>query len=430
MKDRTLGIPVKECFFKQASDHLTLLLGSKPAKINLPQNKPLQQLSLFDDYQVLYAQHIETFRPYFSILHQNGNRFLQPTYLQLMEDYPPRGMRFVYLLFQNKGKTIGFAVGQVLNFNLKETLLSENSQDASFWNSIRNNVANHFNFQLLVCGTTTVTGQHGFFFRPEVPKTLIPQLLTLGFNTYIQKVDSRVDTIMIKDLGKDNHDWHKYWKEGNFSQVTFQPNMIFEIDPSWSTYGDYLNAMTSKYRVRAKRAQKKAKAIQTRILSLEDIALYEDRIQGLYLDIAQKADFNMITLHPGYLKALKERLGDHFTMSGYFLGETLIGFCTTIENGEDLEAHFLGVDQEANFEYQLYLNMLYDMVKQGIEKGTVKRIIFGRTAPEIKSSVGARAEQVYCYFRHRNALINKMVPSLISCFEPKVEWTPRHPFGH
>ncbi len=430
MKERTLGLPAKRCYFQQATEHLTALLSGKTEKPELTVEQPLNRLSLFGDFEVLYANRIESLRAFHHVLHANDNLFLQPEYLQLMEDFPPRDMEFVYLLFKKQGKVVGFAAGQILNFNLKETLFSENTSDESFWRSMRNKVANRFNFKLLVCGTTTVTGQHGFFFDSAVAKTQIPDLLTMAFTHYVKELDSRIDTLMIKDLGQDNKSWHQYWKEGAFSQVTFQPNMIFEVEESWTNYKDYLNAMTSKYRVRAKRARKKAKAVTQRNFSLEDIEYYQEQLYNLYLGIAEKADFNMITLHPSYLKALKERLKDRYTMRGYFLGEHLVGFCTTIENGEELEAHFLGVEPEANFDYQLYLNMLYDMVKQGIEKESVKRIVFGRTAPEIKSSVGAQAQQVFCYFRHRNALINQMVPTLISCFEPKVEWTPRHPFGH
>ena len=105
----------------------------------------------------------------------------------------------------------------------------------------------------------------------------------------------------------------------------------------------------------------------------------------------------------------------------------MLGLCTTLRNGRELEAHFLGFDPAANRRYQLYLNMLYDMIGEGIEAGA-KLLVFARTAMEIKSSVGARAVDMDLLLRANHSWFNKVVPSLIRLLEPKVEWTPRNPF--
>ncbi|GJM36478.1 MAG: hypothetical protein DHS20C18_54790 [Saprospiraceae bacterium] len=431
MKEPILSIiPAKQCFFQQATDHLAQILRGDIIKPKLTLSHQIQRIALPGGYEVLYSRQVEQLRPFYGFLNDIDNLFLQPTYLQLLEDFPPKGMEFGYLLFQQHGKTVGIATCQLLNFNLKETLFSEEKAKTGFWTSIKNSLGKRFNFQLMVCGTTTVTGQHSFHFHAQVPEAQIPKLIIDALTQVVENIETKVDTLMVKDLGPETLQWNKTWEDHSFCQVTFQPNMIFKVDPSWSTFNDYLGAMTSKYRVRAKRARKKAKDLKKRSLDLSEIQLMEEKIHRLYLEIVKKADFNMMTLNPGYLPALKARLGENFILTGYFSGEEMLGFCTTLRNGEDLEAHFLGVDQDANHEYQLYLNMLYDMTEQGIQMGGVKRIIFGRTAPEIKSSIGAAAEQVFCYFRHRSTFINRFIPKLISYFEPKVEWTPRHPFGH
>jgi hypothetical protein len=71
--------------------------------------------------------------------------------------------------------------------------------------------------------------------------------------------------------------------------------------------------------------------------------------------------------------------------------------------------------------------MLYDMIAYSINKG-FKKIIFARTALEIKSSVGARPEVLYGLMRHNNRIINLFIPKLFHFFEPKMEWTERNPF--
>jgi len=75
----------------------------------------------------------------------------------------------------------------------------------------------------------------------------------------------------------------------------------------------------------------------------------------------------------------------------------------------------------------LYLNMLYDMIAYSINKG-FKRIVFARTALEIKSSVGANPENLHGFMRHNNRFINLFIPKLFRFFEPKMEWTQRNTF--
>ena len=96
-------------------------------------------------------------------------------------------------------------------------------------------------------------------------------------------------------------------------------------------------------------------------------------------------------------------------------------------NGDEIEAHFLGYEEEVNKEKQLYMNMLLDIISLGIEIG-VHSIIYGRTAMEIKSSVGAEPFHMRFYLQYQNALINPFVPWVYQMLEPEAEWIQRHPF--
>ena len=96
-------------------------------------------------------------------------------------------------------------------------------------------------------------------------------------------------------------------------------------------------------------------------------------------------------------------------------------------NEETLETYFLGYDETIQKENMLYLNMLYNMTKYGIENG-FNRIIFGRTALEIKSSVGAIPVQMSGFIYHTNPWINRFMKIIFKQLEPKVQWQQRHPF--
>ena len=124
---------------------------------------------------------------------------------------------------------------------------------------------------------------------------------------------------------------------------------------------------------------------------------------------------------------MKSELGVNFKFYGYFDGPKMIGFNTLIKNGDTLDTYFLGYDSDIQRDKMLYLNMLYDMVGYAIKK-EFKRIIFARTALEIKSSIGAMPIPMYGFLQHRNVILQRNMDLLFKYFEPKLEWKNRNPF--
>jgi hypothetical protein len=92
-----------------------------------------------------------------------------------------------------------------------------------------------------------------------------------------------------------------------------------------------------------------------------------------------------------------------------------------------MDTYFLGYDEKMQRETMLYLNMLYDMIGYSIKK-KFKKIIFGRTALEIKSSVGAEPEQMFGYIKHSNPLLQWQMPRIFNSLQPAINWQKRNPF--
>ena len=99
-----------------------------------------------------------------------------------------------------------------------------------------------------------------------------------------------------------------------------------------------------------------------------------------------------------------------------------------ILNNKKLETYFLGYNPELQHEYQMYLNMLYNMANFGIEN-KMETIVFARTAMEIKSSIGAKPHTMYLYLKHTNNIIaNTVLKFIVKYMNPIREWQERHPF--
>jgi hypothetical protein len=128
-----------------------------------------------------------------------------------------------------------------------------------------------------------------------------------------------------------------------------------------------------------------------------------------------------------HFSCLKENMGESFRFFAYFDEGKLIGFNTLFQHDELLETYFLGYDPSIQKDKMLYLNMLYDMVGCAIVNG-FKHIQFGRTAMEIKSSIGAIPVNMYGLMEHNTPLINSYLDKIFRFLEPEVTWTQRHPF--
>ena len=93
-----------------------------------------------------------------------------------------------------------------------------------------------------------------------------------------------------------------------------------------------------------------------------------------------------------------------------------------------METYFLGYNKALQHEYQMYLNMLFNMASFGIENG-FKSIVYARTAMEIKSSIGAKPQTMHIYLNHTNNFIaNTVLKWIVKYMNPMRKWEERHPF--
>jgi len=358
-----------------------------------------------------------------------SNLLLDRRYLRVLEQAPPAGIDFGYLLYYREGRPMGKAILQYIDFDAATHLKAQREVDdrEGMEARVKRALARRLKYRVLVCGNLLFTGEHAYSFDQRFIKE--PEALTL-LRKSLDWLAARdpVDAVLIKDiLASQGRRVPAQFEASDYHRIAFQPNMVLDLRSEWRSLSDYLDSMTSKYRVRARRAFKKGKTLVRRDLSATEVAGLESQLFRLYRAVADEADFNLFHLHRRYFSYLKAQLPEHCRIRAYFQEEQLVGFYSTLQNGAVREAHFLGFDPQVNRDVQLYLNMLYDIIGEGLEAGD-SAIVFARTAMEIKSSVGARAVDMDLLLRANNSWFNKLLPTLIHLLEPKVNWTPRHPF--
>jgi hypothetical protein len=202
--------------------------------------------------------------------------------------------------------------------------------------------------------------------------------------------------------------------------------MELNIANDWNTFEDYLAALSSKYRVRANKIVKTSSSIQRIDFDSEKILQYQTEIKALYHQVADKVDFNLAVLPDDYFYAQKKNLPSKYHFIGYFYEEKLVGFITIFELDDKAEVHYIGLDYAVNKSLHLYQSMLYDMIKFGINN-KVSHLHFGRTAPEVKSTIGAKALPMFGFIKHRNSLVNAIMGFFTARLKPRA-YILRNPF--
>ncbi len=387
------------------------------------------------EYRVLFVPSVEKLPEEWSYLSNLGSTFVQKPYLRALEAAPPTDMKFGYLLFFKGKKMIGLSCLQTTIFKASSSL-NDADPNASVFKKIgeatKKQIAKTIEVPLLIGGNTLVTGENAYYFlEEEIAESDWIKLWKEGLEhgqRSLKRYGTPTTGFFLKDFFEDKEQVHAENLGKGFINVSAQPNMIFHLRKEWETYDDYLAAMTSKYRKRARSASRKGEAMERRQMDEKLIEAFNDRIHELYEFVATNAGFNLFILHPNYFLELKRELGNRLEMTGYFVDNQLVGFNTLIYSHDDLDAHFVGYDPHYNKTVKVYMNMLYDMIRRAIEV-KAKDLIFARTAMEIKSSAGAVGYPMSFFLKSNNWFINSIGKSIYNLLEPEAEWVARSPFG-
>lgn len=359
--------------------------------------------------------------------------FLHQDYLLALEKASPHNINWYAVAVFEENNIVGVAIVQRVALYLKDIFRQTNA--GFLKRSVQEVVAKTLKGNILVVGNIMHTGQHALLFDErtllsEVFYDQIFKALSDLKNQIRMRHHKKIRLIMFKDYFENDtlpksldfvgaHKFHK---------VSVQPNMILSLKTEWATLADYTKGLNKKYRDRFKRARKKLKNIDTIELDLDSLKKQSSELHQLYNHVSNNAKFNTFYLPDNHFVSLKTQLKNNFRVYGYYLENKLIGFYTLILNNDTLETYFLGYDPTYQKSKQLYLNMLFDMLKFGIDR-QFKSIVYARTAMEIKSSIGAKPKPMVIYMKHTNSFLNNLLKPVFQVMNPRYKWKERHPFS-
>lgn len=386
------------------------------------------------DWKAYMFENIDLIKTEWKLLEPSNRQLLSYEVLKSIEEYPPGGMNFYYLLLEKADRLVGFSYFQLLDIDLNASIKNgayPKSPLGKLRFRFKSFLRSLVNIEVLVVGNFLTSGDQSHHFTDPTLKNEGQQFLINASEYLLQEVSPQCKAlrgVIFKDLLSSDKEERALFKENGFLITSFQPRMLFELRPEWQSFDDYLAAISSKYRVRIKKAKKRFKDIEVRELSYEEISQHSVAINKLFDEIISNVSFNALKIKEGHFANLKKNLGDQFDFYGFFKEDRFVGFYTIIHGEEELEAHYIGMSNADNKKYSLYFNLLLELTRIGIERG-YKRVNFSRTAMEIKSSVGAVGQDLNVYYKHPNKGLQSVFIYLFRLLKPaRVKWTPRSPF--
>lgn len=316
---------------------------------------------------------------------------------------------FTYLFVVKENKAVGLAISQTISISFKT--ITKNIRLANWLKQVLDYCFKNRPLVVMFCGNVFLSGEYGIFINKNEDSNDIFSKIAVGLKKQIKKT-KKLHTIFIKDFVEESLSVTNLLYSYNYSSLQVEPNMVINIEPSWETFDDYKNQLKSKYRVKVNKADSKSNVLTTHMFEKEDIEVYKSQLQDLYENTISNADFNAQVLNLNTYLELKKSYHDKFILKGYFFEDKLVGFLSAMLYNKALVAHFIGLDYTKNKTYAIYPRILNDYIRLGIET-KVSCINLGRTALEIKSTVGARPQALICYAKHKRPLLNKMLKPFI-----------------
>ena len=369
------------------------------------------RLSLYDSIELVNATH-------WNCIVGNDRIYLSIPYLTALEKALQGSIDFRYTIFYNDElHPVAVSYVQIMPF------VDKGDKYTHYFCQLGEKIKNKWlwggNLRVLTCGNVFACGENGFAYLKEIPSKDAFRMLALSLKriTLEKEKNARISIGLMKDFWPESTAGADCLVNSHYKGFYIDVNMVLYLKAAWQNMDDYLNMMTTKFRTKAKGVYRKSAAIQAKKFNLEQIVAHKERIEQLYLEVLDKAEFKFGELNGQAFVNFKQQLKDKFVFKAYFFEDHMVGFSTLFLCNPIGDANYIGLDYTYNKTYAVYQRMLYDLVEEAINE-QLSELRLGRTAETVKSSIGAIPVHMKLYARHRNGLSNKIIGPLISSISP------------
>lgn len=365
---------------------------------------------------------------------KDHNIFLTYKYLKILHQEENANFRFRYVIVYHSRKPIGVVYFQINDFSaslfgemVSRQINELQSKRTSLFKKYIQHNGHETIMRLVTCGNNFVSGEHGFFIHVKDRKTKFKIVEgVIDCVARAEKLRGKISAILVKDFYEEGFGDKDCWYCTRFIHFNVEPNMIIDLPAGLDNLPAYLDYFSKKYRHRAKHILKQSASLEKRRLTVAEIEKYNSRIHELYSQVFEHAKFKLVHLSKNYFVEVSKSYSKDFYIDAWFKDEQMVSFASGFVLPKEIEAHYIGFDYHLNKECELYQTILYSYIEQAISSQKPK-INLGRTASEIKTTVGAKAHELLCYIKPQNTVSKIIMKPFMQYLQPSA-WIPRNPF--
>jgi len=388
-------------------------------------------------FRFAFADSVDFLQPqHWDLVAKQGGFFLRRDVLRVIETHGAENVTNRYALIYRGAQPMAVMAAQVVSITGKH-LRPEKKDQKEKGNLLKQALrpaakiaTSNVRERLLVAGNLFSWGFDGIAFAPGAdPAEIWPGVAEALYRIRrAERLLGQTNLVMVKDVTARQTGLEAL-RRFSYRPLETEPNMVLEIPATWRSYDDYLAALDAKYRRNAKDQMKKLAEAGCALepLTASDLATHGKRLHELYLAVHSRAPIRLVTLREGYFAALAAAAGNDFRCTVARRGAEILGFITTIRDGNTAIGYYIGFDREAAAAgLPLYLRLLHSSVADAIA-WRCQRLSLGRTALEPKAALGAKPEPMCVWLRHRVPTLNWMMRGLLGTV-PHGEAPERSPF--
>lgn len=318
--------------------------------------------------------------------------------------------QYWYLLFYQEGKL----VGNTSLFTIEIYIDQAAADKKGFFSKIRKIYPNFMKIKVLCCGTPIATCTNTLMIDEEYKEEVLSHLNDAMWD--IGKIE-KAHVLMMRDFSTKESESMDSLLAPLYHKAHSLPTTLLSI--KWPTFEDFVSSFKSSEKAKIKRNIKKFNNGSFTVRIDSDFAKYGKDMERLYLNVLSKSKDKFETLTADYFKNASDMPGEMSKAILVFDKDILIAFELVLCEGQKITPLYVGIDYSYNDEFMIYFNMLYQIVKFGIENHC-EMIEIGQTCYYPKMKIGAVIEDMYMYIRFRNILLDKIVAMLLPSMFPHV----------
>ena len=236
----------------------------------------------------------------------------------------------------------------------------------------------------------------------------------------------RVAAVLWRDFRDGDLEITRVLEQRGYRRVENLP--ATELTIRWDTFEAYLASMKSRYRnkILAQMRVFEDAGVQTELIrSFGHLAADLERLWRQSYDHA--SEYRREVLTADFFKAMDEELGSRSAVLLFRVEGKPVAFSLLLFDDDTLIPLFCGLDYTLNERCSLYFNLLYGAIRVAIER-RLTRIDFGITTLFPKVHLGCSIVRQLVYMKHRNPVLNVLLPLLFRAMTPRCPVTERPVF--